>query len=68
MTAPVGAHIRESFESMWNPMIEFLFIWVRLRIGLTDTLRNNLGVAFAVARVLAVLALHPRGVLEEVST
>ena len=68
MTAPIGAHIRETFKSMWNPVVEFLFIWIRLRIGLADTLRNNLGVAFAVTRVLAILALHTRGVLEEIPT
>lgn len=49
-------------------MVQLLFIWIRLRVGFADALRDNFRITLLVASVFAVLALHPRGVLEEFST
>lgn len=49
-------------------MVDLLLVGVRLRITLANTLRNDARVALRVAGVLAVLALHPGGVLEELAT
>lgn len=49
-------------------MVQLLFIWVGLRIGFADALRNHFWVALLVAGIFAVLALHPRRVLEELPT
>ena len=44
-------------------MIELLLVRVGLCIRFTDTFRDDLGVAFFVACVLAILALHAGGIL-----
>lgn len=48
-------------------MIDLLLVGVGFVVGLADTLGDNLRVAFPVASVLAVRALHTRGILEEIS-
>lgn len=48
-------------------MIDLLLIGISLRIGFTDALCNHAGVAFRMASVLAVLALHTGRVLQEVA-
>ncbi len=48
-------------------MIEFLFGGIRVSVGFADTFRNYLGIAFLMACVLAVFALHTSGVLEKVA-
>ena len=58
MTAPIGAHIREGFESMGDTMVQFLFIWVGFCVGLAYTLGDHFPVALLVAGVFAILALH----------
>ena len=49
-------------------MIELLLVRVGLCIRFTDTFRDDLGVAFFMARVLAILALHAGGILQKFST
>lgn len=49
-------------------MVQLLFIRIRLGIGLADALCDNFRIALLVTGVFAVLALHPRRVLEELST
>lgn len=49
-------------------MVDLFLLGVGLGIRLADTLGNNTRVALRVASVLAVLALHTSGVLEEVTT
>ena len=58
MTAPIGAHIRERFESMGDTMVQFLFIWVGFCVGLAYTLGDHFPVALLVAGVFAILTLH----------
>ena len=66
MTAPVGSHIAEALKAMWYPVVQLLFIWIRFRIGFTDTFCDNLGVTFFMTRILAIFALHTRRILEKV--
>ena len=68
MTAPVGSHVGEVFKSVWDTMIELLLIRVGLRIRFADTFSNDLGVAFFMACIFAILALHTSGILQELST
>lgn len=49
-------------------MIELLLVRIGLCIRFTDTFRDDLRVTFFVARVLAILALHAGGILQELST
>ena len=58
MTAPIGAHVRERLEAMGNTMIQLLFIRVGFCVGLAYTLGDYFPVAFLVAGVFAILALH----------
>jgi len=67
VTAPIGAHVRERFEAMRNAMIELLFGGIRVRVGLADTFRDHLGIAFLMACILAIFALHTSGIFEEVA-
>lgn len=48
-------------------MIELLFGGIRVSVGLADTLRDYLGIAFLMACILAVFTLHTSGILEEVA-
>ena len=67
MTTPVGTHVREAFEPMRYPVVEFLLVRVCLRVGLAYALRNNLAEALLMTCVLAVLTLHPSRVFQEIS-
>ena len=58
MTTPIRAHIREGLEAMWNTMVDFFFLRVRFGIRLANTFGNNLGIAFLMASIFAVFALH----------
>lgn len=68
MTAPVGCEIGEGLEPVRNSVIDLFLLGVSLSIRLADTLGDDAGVALRVACILAVLALHARRVLEEVTT
>lgn len=60
MAAPIGSNIGESLEAMGDAMVDLLLVRVRLGIRLADTFCDNAWVAFGVASVLAVFALHAR--------
>ena len=49
-------------------MVQFFLIRVGFRIRLADTFCNNFRIAFFVASIFAVLALHSCGVFKKVST
>ena len=49
-------------------MIQLLFVRIGLSVGLADTFGNDFREALLVARILAVLALHTRGIFQKVST
>lgn len=68
MATPIGTHIGESFESMWDPVVQLLLFRIRLGIGFADTFGDDFRIAFLVARVFAVGALHPGRILEEIAT
>jgi len=68
MTAPIGADVGEVFEAMRNAVIDLLFVWISLVVRFTDTLCDDLRVAFGVADILAILAPHASRVLEQIST
>lgn len=53
---------------MGDPVVDLLLIGIGFIVGLADTLGDNLGVAFSMASILAIRALHTRSVLEEIST
>jgi hypothetical protein len=67
MTAPISAHVGETFPTMRYPVVDFCLVRIRFSIGLSDTLSNNLGIAFLVTGELAIGALHTCCVLEEIS-
>lgn len=68
VATPVCRDVGESFETMGNAMVDFLLVRVGFVICLTDTLGDNLRVAFFVASVLAIRALHTRSIFKEFST
>lgn len=49
-------------------MLDMFLIRIRFGVGFADALGDDLGKAFAVAGILAILALHARRVFEEFST
>ncbi len=49
-------------------MVDLFLVWVRLRIRLAYTLGDNACITLCVASVLAILALHTRGILKELAT
>ena len=51
---------------MGDAVVDLFLVRISLGITLADTLGDNAGVALGVASVLAVLALHTSGILEEV--
>ena len=53
---------------MWYAMIYLLFIGVCFRVGFAYTLRDYFRIAFLVASIFAVFALHPSGILEKLFT
>ena len=65
MAAPVRREIGEGLEAMGNAVIDLLLVRVGLGVALTNALGDDAGITFGVARVLAVLALHASGILEE---
>ena len=67
MAAPIGTEVREGVETMRDAMIEFLLIRVGFGVGFTDAFGDDFGEAALVAEILAVLTLHPGGVLEELA-
>ena len=67
MTAPIGANIGEIVETVRNAVIDLLFIRIGLVICLANAFRDDLGIAFGVAGVLAIGTLHASGVFEEVT-
>ena len=67
MAAPIRPHVGEVLESVWDTMIELLLIGVGFRIRFADTFGDDLGVAFFVARIFAILALHTGGVFQKFS-
>lgn len=67
MTAPICCHIRVRKEPVRNSVVDLLLLRVRLSITLTDALGDDAGIAFGVAGVFAVFALHASRVLQEVT-
>lgn len=68
VTAPIGTDVRKLLESMRNPMIDLLLIWIGLCVRLADALCNDARITFRMAGVLAVLALHTRRIFEKLAT
>jgi hypothetical protein len=68
VTAPISTHVGEVFEAMWNAVVELGLVGIGLGVGLGDALCDNFGVAFLVAGVVAVGALHASSILEEFTT
>ena len=58
MAAPICTHIGKLLETMRNAMVDLLFIWIGFVIRLADAFRDDFRVAFSVAGVLAIRALH----------
>lgn len=67
MATPVGRDVSEPFKPMRNAVVDFLLVGIGLVVGLANTLGDNLGVTFAMASILAVGALHPSCVFQEVA-
>ena len=68
MTAPVGRDVGKGLEPVGNTVVDFFLVRIRLGVGFADALGDHAGVAFGVAGVLAVFALHAGRVLQEVAT
>ena len=68
MATPIGTHVREDFEPMWYPMIDFLLVRICFRVRFTDTFGDDFGIALLVTGVFAVLALHSGRILQKLST
>lgn len=58
VAAPFGRDVAEGLETMRNAMVQLGLLRVALGVGFADALGDDLGVAFLVAHVLAVGALH----------
>lgn len=67
MTAPIGPHVGEILEPVWDAMIELLLVRIGLRIRFADTFGNDFGIALFMARIFAILALHTGGVFQKLS-
>lgn len=67
MAAPVRGHVREWLEPVGDAVVDLLLVRVRLCIALADALGDNAGEALCMTGVLAVLALHPGRVFEELA-
>lgn len=68
VATPICTHVRELFEAMRNTVIDLLLVWIRFCIGFAYTLGNDAGIAFRMASVLAILALHTSRIFEKVPT
>ena len=49
-------------------MVDFLFVGVALCIGFTNAFREDFRVAFLMASVFAIFALHACGILKKFAT
>jgi hypothetical protein len=67
MAAPIGRDISKGLEPMRDAVVDFLFVWIGLIVGLANTLGDHFGITLAMAGVLAVGALHAGGVLQEIA-
>ena len=63
VAAPIGPHVGEVLESVWDAVIELLLIRVGFSVRFADTFGDDLGVTFFMARIFAILTLHAGGVL-----
>lgn len=68
VAAPIGRDVGEALETMGDAVVDLLLVGIGLVVGLADTLGDDLGIAFAVAGVLAIRTLHARRILEELPT
>lgn len=66
MAAPIGRDVGEGLEPVRNAVVDLLFVRIGFGIALADTLGDDAGIAFVVAGILAVFALHTSRVLEEI--
>lgn len=67
MAAPIRRDIGERLEPVRNAVVDLFFVRIGFCIALADTLGDHARIAFGMAGVLAVFALHTRRVLEEIS-
>lgn len=67
MATPICTHVREYFKAMRNPVVNLFLVWICFRVRLAYTLCDDLRVAFSVACIFAVRALHASRVLQELS-
>ena len=54
MTAPIGTHVGEVFETMRNAVVELRLVWIGFGVRLGDALGYHLWIALLVTRVVAV--------------
>jgi hypothetical protein len=67
VTTPIGAHIRETLETMWDTVVQLLLVGICFRIRFADALCDNLWVALFMTCVFTILALHAGRILQKVS-
>lgn len=67
VAAPVCRHVGEGLESVRNAVVNLFLVRVGLGVALADALGDDALVAFGMASVLAVLALHTGRVLQKVT-
>jgi hypothetical protein len=68
VAAPVRRDIRKRFETMGNPMVDFLLVRISLVVRFANTFRDHFRIALSMACILAIGTLHAGGVFEEVAT
>ncbi len=68
VTTPVGAEVRNGFESMWDAVVELDFVSIGFGVALRDTLCDDFLRALLVASVATVLALTSSCVEQEFAT
>jgi hypothetical protein len=54
VAAPGGGEVGECLESMGNPVVKLLLVWIHVGLGLGDTLCNNLFETLAMTGIFAV--------------
>lgn len=67
MTTPVGRDVGESFETVRDTVVDLLLVGIGLVVGLANTLGDDLGIALAVACILAIGTLHAGRIFQEVA-
>lgn len=67
MTTPIGRDIGETLETMRNTMVDLLLVRIGFVVCLADTLGDDLGIALAVAGILAISTLHAGRILQEIA-